>query len=209
MKELTFKQKILLILSMENKLDKDFWNDRYENNSIGWDLGIISTPLKEYIDQLEDKTIKILIPGAGNAHEAEYLIQQGFTNVFIIDIAPIPLVEFQFRNPTFPSERLFLKDFFELVDQFDLILEQTFFCAIDPVLRSKYALKMNELLAENGKLVGVLFNKQFEAGPPFGGNKVEYKKYFEPKFEVKIMDECYNSIPPRQGSELFIQLVKK
>jgi 16S rRNA A1518/A1519 N6-dimethyltransferase RsmA/KsgA/DIM1 with predicted DNA glycosylase/AP lyase activity len=29
-----------------------------------------------------------LIPGCGNTYEAEYLLQEGFTNITVIDIAP-------------------------------------------------------------------------------------------------------------------------
>ena len=65
--------------------DKKFWTDRYKSRQTQWDIGSISTPLKEYIDQLEDKNIKILIPGCGNAYEASYLFENGFNNVFLID----------------------------------------------------------------------------------------------------------------------------
>jgi hypothetical protein len=41
-----------------------------------------------------------------NAHEAEYLYQQGFTNVFILDIVPQPLARFGKRVPDFPKELL-------------------------------------------------------------------------------------------------------
>jgi methyl halide transferase len=52
---------------------ENYWTNRYETASTGWDLGEPSMPLKTYIDQLENTAIKILIPGAGNAYEAEYL----------------------------------------------------------------------------------------------------------------------------------------
>ena len=194
---------------MEKILDADFWNERYESQNTGWDIGEVSTPLKDYFDQLTDRSMSILIPGAGNAYEAEYLLQLGFENVSIVDFAPNPLSDFKQRNPSFPDERLLLKDFFELEGEFDLIIEQTFFCALDPSLRKNYAKKMSELLSQNGKLVGVLFNRHFDGGPPFGGDRAEYLAYFENLFIIEHMDDCYNSIPPRQGSELFIQLRKK
>ena len=101
------------------------------------------------------------------------------------------------------------QDFFELDGEFDLILEQTFFCALDPKLRQSYSIKMNELLAENGKLVGVLFNREFgNDTPPFGGDKTEYQTYFNDYFDFKVMENCYNSIPPRAKTELFINLKK-
>jgi len=50
--------------------DEQYWTERYDAGKDGWDLGCISPPIKEYIDQLTNKDIKILIPGAGNSHEA-------------------------------------------------------------------------------------------------------------------------------------------
>lgn len=187
------------------ELDKTFWEERYKNQSTGWDIGAVSEPLKVYIDSLQDSSISILIPGAGNSYEAEYLHQKGFTNVDVIDIAAQPLKNFQSRVPDFPEENLIQTDFFEWTKTYDLILEQTFFCALDPSLRPAYAKKMSQLLNPNGKLVGLLFDFPLtESGPPFGGSHEEYLIYFEPYFKIKKLDRCYNSISPRAGNELFI-----
>ena len=74
---------------MNNFLSADYWNDRYKQNEIGWDIGYPSTPLKTYIDQLTNKDISILIPGGGNSYEAAYLLEKGFTNITVIDLAPL------------------------------------------------------------------------------------------------------------------------
>ncbi|HAD78530.1 MAG TPA: SAM-dependent methyltransferase [Flavobacteriaceae bacterium] len=191
------------------ELNENFWNDKYITNQTGWDLKATSTPLKEYIDQLEDKNIRILIPGCGNAYEAEYLLEQGFTNITLIDISEIVVEKIKEKFKHNPNIKVLHQDFFELDGEFDLILEQTFFCALDPKLRQSYSIKMNELLAENGKLVGVLFNREFGNNtPPFGGDKTEYQTYFNDYFDFKVMENCYNSIPPRAGNELFINLKK-
>ena len=101
------------------------------------------------------------------------------------------------------------EDFFTHAEKYDLIIEQTFFCALSPILRPKYAEKMHELLNENGRIIGLVFNRSFEKnGPPFGGNMQEYQSIFEKYFEIKKMEECYNSIQPRKGSEVFINLKK-
>jgi methyl halide transferase len=193
-----------------DQLDKEYWTKRYEEHETGWDAGSITTPLKEYIDQLTDKNISILIPGAGNAHEAEYLFKNGFKNVFVIDISEEPLKNFKNRVPEFPSQNLLFEDFFEHSGKYDLIIEQTFFCAIDPTLRKKYADKMFDLLKPKGKLVGLLFNDKLNNDqPPFGGNKEEYIKYFGKHFKFKTFDPCYNSIKPREERELFINFVRK
>ncbi len=187
-----------------------FWNHKYIAGETGWDIGCVSTPLKEYIDQISDKNLKILIPGGGNSYEAEYLFNQGFTNVSVVDISVIPLQNLMKRVPTFPKENLLHSDFFELDERFDLILEQTFFCALQPSLRKEYVSKMNKLLKPGGKLVGLLFNIPLNNDtPPFGGNKEEYISLFEEYFKIEKMETAYNSIPPRDGNELFFQVKKK
>lgn len=188
----------------------NYWENRYQNQQTGWDIGEISSPLKAYIDQLEDKSIKILIPGAGNAYEAEYLFLNGFKNVFIADIAATPLQNIKKRLPSFPEKQLLHIDFFELEMQFDLILEQTFFCALPKSFRKAYAEKMQKLLKKEGKLVGLLFDDELPNGnPPYGGSKKEYLTYFEPLFDVHTFKTAYNSIPQRQDRELFMILQPK
>lgn len=191
-------------------LNKNFWDLRYQNNETGWDIGYISTPLKKYIDQLTDKNIKILIPGGGNSYEAEYLHNLDFKNVFVVDISPTALTNLKNRVPDFPKNHLINIDFFKLNNSFDLILEQTFFCALTPKLRDNYVLKMNQLLRPNGKLVGLLFNIPLNKDrPPFGGTKKEYLSYFKTYFKIEIMELSYNSISERTNNELFIKLIKK
>ena len=191
-------------------LNENYWSTRYKNNDVAWDMGKVSPPLKEYFDQLTDKSVSILIPGCGNAYEAEYLLQQGFKNITLIDISPLPVDKLKRQLSAFLHKEINIicGNFFTLTQTFDLIVEQTFFCAIDPSLRTDYANKMHDLLNANGKLVGVLFNRTFNAGPPFSGSKTEYNFLFKNKFQIRTMDECFNSINPRKGSELFVILQK-
>lgn len=188
------------------ELSANYWNKRYVNSENGWDLGVISLPIKEYIDQLTDTSISILIPGCGNGYEGEYLIEKGFQNVYLLDFAEEPLLNFKNNNPNFPVENLINEDFFKHQGNYDLIIEQTLFCAIDPKLRMNYAKKISELLTPKGKLIGLLFNREFQSGPPFGGSKNEYLTYFTPYFKCVKMEDCFNSIEPRKGTELFISI---
>ena len=187
----------------------NYWEERYLKNEIGWDIGCVSTPLKDYIDQITNKNCRILIPGAGNGYEFDYLLQKGFTNVFVIDIAASPLQKIAERNPGI-DQQLIHGDFFELTATFDLILEQTFFCAISPTMRKEYVGKMEKLLAPKGKIAGLLFDFPLTAeGPPFGGSVAEYEALFLEKFQIKTMERAYNSIKPRQNRELFFIFEKK
>ncbi len=191
-------------------IDELYWDSRYKQNKTGWDIGNPSEPIKCYIDQLTNKDLKILIPGCGNAYEAKYLIQQGFNNIHLVDISEtlVEKLKLNFKSEIESGRIKITKtDFFDLEGSYDLILEQTFFCALETKLRNKYAEQMNKLLNKGGKLTGLLFNYVFdEDGPPFGGNIDEYKKIFSPYFQICTIEKCYNSIKPRAEKELFFIL---
>lgn len=190
-------------------LNDQYWSERYKTDQSRWDIGQVAPALKAYFDQLPDKNISILIPGCGNAYEAEYLLNQGFTSVTLVDISEY-LVENLTKHLSDYIEkgvcRVIHQDFFEHEGSYDLIVEQTFFCAIDPTLRTKYAQKMSQLLKPNAKLVGLMFDCDFVGGPPFGGSKEEYLPYFSSYFQFNTFEKCTNSIPPRAGNELFVNL---
>ncbi|NML23368.1 methyltransferase domain-containing protein [Pseudoflavitalea sp. G-6-1-2] len=185
--------------------DADFWDDQYKQQKQGWDIGYPSTPLKEYIDQLTDKNIRILIPGCGNGYEAEYLMQQGFQHLTVIDISSVLTAQLAERLKTYAGNSLNIitGDFFEHAGQYDLILEQTFFCVFPPAMRPKYAEKVKELLAPGGTIAGVLFNRDFDSAPPYGGHIESYMPIFQQQLRLKKMEPCRNSIKPRQGAEAF------
>lgn len=192
------------------KLDSDFWDARYKSGETGWDIGEPSRPLKEFIETLSDKGIRLLMPGCGNGHEAAFMHRLGFDNVTLIDIAPLAVSSFKERIPDFPAEKVICGDFFEHEGEYDLILEQTFFCALNPSLRHLYAKKMDALLSSGGKLAGVLFGVPMNADrPPFGGSREEYVRYFEPYFIIHRLEKCGNSIAPRMGTELWMELIQK
>ncbi|HCV49774.1 TPMT family class I SAM-dependent methyltransferase [Saprospiraceae bacterium] len=187
--------------------DEQYWTERYDAGKDGWDLGCISPPIKEYIDQLTNKDIKILIPGAGNSHEAEYIHNQGFTNLYVCDISNVPLDNLKDRVTTFPIDNLIHGNFFEIQDEFDLVLEQTFFCALNPLLRQDYIEQMSKIIKPKGSLIGLLFSMEFDReGPPFGGVINNYKAMFSKKFDIRVITPCTNSIESRMGSELFINM---
>lgn len=191
------------------ELNPAYWTQRYQENQTGWDLGQVSPPLKAYFDQLENKNLRILIPGCGRGYEGIYLLEKGFQNVFLADYSEAALGEIKRTCPHYPQNQLHCVNFFDLEGHYDLIIEQTMFCAIDPSLRLAYVQKAADLLAENGKIVGVLFNRDFEGGPPFGGSKEEYWTHFEKHFDIITMEECHNSIQPRLGHEVFFIAKKK
>ena len=97
-------------------LNDQYWSERYEKSRTGWDVGNVSPALKDYFDQLTDKSVAILIPGCGNAYEAEYLLQQGFTNLTLIDISSVLVQNLQGKLKKSIEKgvcRVIHQDFFE------------------------------------------------------------------------------------------------
>jgi SAM-dependent methyltransferase len=195
--------------TVEN-LGKDFWNNRWETQKTGWDIGYASPAITDYMAKCVDKNAPILVPGCGNAHEASFLLENGFTNITLVDIAPLAVERLQEKFKQFHQIKIVLGDFYLHEGKYEILIEQTFFCANLPASRGNYVKKAADLLNHGGRLIGVLFNREFEKqGPPFGGNEAEYKALFSPFFTIEKMELCYNSIAPRMGNELFINLLKK
>jgi methyl halide transferase len=232
-----------------------YWDERYLSGNTGWDIGKVSPPLQHYFDQLRRRDLSILIPGCGNSYEAGYLREKGFTTITLLDISEVVMTRLSASFGVSPGLRLITGDFFHQLGQYDLIVEQTFFCALDPSRRSDYVEQTARLLRPGGKLVGLLFDRDFgshhwcdphqnsalatgkelqpepparpsfvpcaslgnvpglrlpslcsgiNGGPPFGGHAPEYRRLLEKKFGLITLAPCYNSIKPREATELFL-----
>ena len=100
------------VVSCDKPLDASYWESQYEAKTTGWDLGKVSPPIQIYVDTVDDKNCSILIPGCGNSYEAEYLLEQGFTNITVIDIAPTPVAVLKEKFEKKPNIQIILGDFF-------------------------------------------------------------------------------------------------
>jgi SAM-dependent methyltransferase len=191
-------------------LNKDYWENRWQAHQIGWDLGMVSPPIAAFFSApVCQPSDPILIPGCGNAHEAEFLLKSGYSNIVVIDISPTAckVLTAKFHKEIDAGKiKVLCEDFFKHKGQYKMIVEQTFFCALDPSLRSQYVAHMGRLLKPDGKLVGLLFNKDFEGGPPFGGHQKEYEELFGKAFGHVNITHCNNSAAPRMGSEVWIEI---
>jgi hypothetical protein len=186
------------------QLDASYWNQRHKKGDTPWHIKYASPALIGYFEQLENKNLNILIPGAGHEHEALYLLQNGFRHVTLCDISEHAISHLNKIFEGYDSINCIHGDFFELKESYDLIIEQTFFCALHPDLRPAYIEKMYTILNTGGTLAGLLFASEFEKdGPPFGGDINDYKILFSHKLHIHTMQMCYNSITSRSGNEVF------
>ena len=63
---------------MEDKINEEFWDSNWQTGQTGWDIGYPSPAIIDYVDRNVNKSSSILIPGCGNAYEAEYLANNNF-----------------------------------------------------------------------------------------------------------------------------------
>lgn len=192
------------------QIDENFWDSRYQSEQTGWDIGQVSPPLKKYIQTITDRNTAILIPGCGNAYEASFLLDQGFRQVTLLDISSV-LVERLKKRFEGQAIRVLHDDFFRHSGSYDLLLEQTFFCAIAPSLRPDYVRQAWHLLRPGGKIAGVLFNENigYDDRPPFRGSEAAYRTLFTPYFLIHRLEDSTDSIGPRMGNELFIVMERR
>jgi len=193
------------------KFDQSYWDNRYKENDIPWDIGYPAPAIIDHLAKLDLTEKDILIPGGGNSYEAQWLLENSSASVTVIDLSPTLIEALKQRFNAFGSRiRLIQGDFFDHDASYDIIIEQTFFCALSPHLRTEYVSKMYALLKAKGTLCGLMFNMTFEKnGPPFGGSAEEYQSLFEFHFENIKLHQTSLSIPPRKGNEIFIEINKE
>jgi len=192
----------------------DFWDDCYNTNNTGWDLGEPTPIFVNWCDQLKTKK-NICVPGCGNGYDVLYFAQKGH-KVTAIDFAqnPIQKIKKESRGNNLNIDIL-EKDIFDVSfnfrNEFDYIIEYTFYCAIDPKMRIKYVEKMYNALKPGGEFVGIFlpFNKGLsEGGPPFGVDLAEIMDIFLKKFKLLESAKHQLSIKPRSDKEMFIRFIK-
>jgi len=185
------------------------WEERYSNGDIGWDIGE-PTPIFVNISKNLNPG-KVCILGCGNGYDAIMLSQKGF-DVTAVDFAPSPI---KYINKKAKELSLNIntiqKNIFSLTpnynSQFDYIIEQTCYCAIDPKKRNEYGKLVFDLLKPGGRLIGLWFpldKKIEEGGPPHAVSEQEIKTLFNKGWV--LIEERFpkNSIEPRLKREKLI-----
>lgn len=197
------------------------WSEAYQKKEDKWSLKTTSPALKSIFPQLEKEIFKkticssgrekaALVLGAGLSHDAAFLADNQF-NTTAVDISPEAIEQAQqlFKNQK--NLNFLVQDFFHLKakpqyqHQYDLIFEQTCFCAVTPKRRAELVKLWKSLLKKNGLLIGVFFIMQKIQGPPFGISQWELENLLKKEgFKIHLWTRDFLSHPKRQYRELFI-----
>jgi methyl halide transferase len=151
------------------------WAQRYSARNTPWDLGSAHPELAARIVSgaiaPARERARAFVPGAGRGHDALALARAGFA------VTAIELVE-ALREPLGDAlgalgGELLVEDALAYRPRvpFELFLEHTFFCALDPSQRPAWGELARRVLAPGGRLCALVFpcgKSLDEGGPPWG-----------------------------------------
>lgn len=186
---------------------KDFWEERYIQKHMPWDIGEVCPAFVKYLNKnpYNFKTgQKIAVLGCGLGHDAFYLASLSNYN-FLVDSFDFVSFAIDYCNEIKEKNKLkeinfYQRDIFDLTkdnslkEKYNYVIEHTCLAAIDPDRRCEYVDLVKQLLKPGGKLIGMFFVRPKElGGPPFGISPDEVKALFQGGFievEKPHPEEC-------------------
>lgn len=190
----------------------EYWNNIYNQpENPGWDLNQPAEAFKDMLPRIKLPKSRILVLGCGYGHDAALFAQAGHV-VTAVDFSNTAILEAQKKYSHFQNLNFERRDVFDLPHEwnncFDVVVEHTLFCAINPEKRPNLVRVWKRLLHEEGQLMGVFFTMLKRYGPPYGATEQELRSLLMPHFQFLFWGRLRNSLPERLGKELFV-LAKK
>lgn len=191
--------------------NSDFWTKIYNEGDAGWDLADAAVAFKDMIQRLKFPKGRFLVLGCGAGHDAALFAKAGHV-VTAVDFSAGAIEQAKklyghLENLTFIQQDIFTLPH-EWNESFDVIIEHTCFCAIEPHRRKEMVKLWRRLLHEEGQIMGVFFSMLKRAGPPYGSSEWEIRELLKDSFQFLFWGRWRESLPKREGRELFV-LAKK
>ncbi len=181
--------------------EAEFWNLRFEAAFTPWDQGGVPQSLRDWaLQYVGHGAPRVLIPGCGSAHEAQFLAGLGW-QVLAIDFSPSAVA--RARKVLGPLAAAVQEaDFFVMNETpFDLVYERAFLCALPRRLWPQWAARIAALIKPGGRLMGFFFTDAGEKGPPFGLHEGELDALMGTHFTLEEKRQPIDSIPVFAGKE--------
>ncbi|MBC7754417.1 MAG: methyltransferase domain-containing protein [Moraxellaceae bacterium] len=195
---------------IENKdiQKSQFWNESYRNLvQPRWDLNGPAEAFKDMLHRLKLPKSRILVLGCGAGHDAAFFAQAGHV-VTGVDFSAEALQKAKKNYGHLHNLSFEQMNIFDLPQEwnfsFDVVIEHTLFCAIDPALHQKLITVWKRVLHEEGQLLSVFFTMFKRTGPPYGVTELELRALLRPHFQFLFWGRLRNSVPERLGKELFV-----
>lgn len=201
-----------IYVPLEDIQDSRWWTRIYhEEKTPGWDLGAPAEALKDMLPRLKLPKSRVLVPGCGEGHDAALFARDGHL-VTAVDFSEEALQRAKSHYGHLSNLEFRQADLFEMGSefdgQFDVIFEHTFYCAIPPRRRQELVANWTRWLSPGGHLMGVFFAMDKPVGPPYGGSEWELRRRLQKSYRFLFWGRWRQSLPRRQGKELFIYATK-
>lgn len=197
--------------------DPAFWERCYEEHRDGWELGQPAPPLVRALRPGKggapwvETAGRALVLGCGRGHEARLLVEVGFREVVAVDFAPRAISEARrFTPPSLaPHIEWRCEDLFTVPARdpasFDLVVEHTSFCAIDPARRAEWLAVVRRVLRPGASLLALFYAHGRPGGPPFGTTREEVERLArEAHLVVEKVEVPADSVSHRRDAELLM-----
>ncbi|KAK2993773.1 hypothetical protein RJ640_018063 [Escallonia rubra] len=183
------------------------WEKSWREGVTPWDLGQPTPVLVHLHETGALPKGRALVPGCGSGHDV-VAIACAERYVVGLDISGNAIKTAKALSSSSPySDYLtFCKtDFFTWhpTELFDLIFDYTFFCAIEPDMRSAWACQIQNLLKPDGELITLMFPvSDHVGGPPYKVSVADYADVLQPVgFKAMSIVENELAVGPRKGKE--------
>lgn len=196
----------------------DWWSELYQTGDTRWDGGGPHPLLDTLIPPLKISRSRVLVLGCGAGHDAAWWEKRGHI-VTAVDFSEEALKHARGLYGESETLRWVQADAFKLptawTSRFDLIFENTMFCAIPPSRREELVRVWWRMLSPRGRLIGFVPVMDKQTGPPYGVSEWEMRRRLldapvgsakslkRARFLPLLWNREKNSIEKRLGHELF------
>ena len=169
----------------------------------------------------------VLIPGCGLGEDAFYFSRLGY-NVSAVDWAHTAVDDLRMRARRVQlSIEALCCSYWDIPENwygtFDVFVEQTFFCVLEPEERFRYVQQVLNLIKPKGHFLGAFFvtedpkkkSLRTEGAPPFWITETELRTLFDPHFHIVKLKDNFKAHPHRleltggNGGEWMAHFIRK
>ena len=187
-------------------MNHDFWQQRWQDDSIGFHQSVINARLKDYWSKLEIQTgAPVFVPLCGKSLDMLWLAERH--PVLGVELSPKAVEGFFVENALRPSQRcegafsvfgsggvtLYCGDFFDLqpatLQTVAAVYDRAALIALPPPMRRSYAEKLTRLLPSGVSmlLLTVEYDQMQMDGPPFAVEAAEVEALFAPDWQIESL----------------------
>ena len=193
---------------MEDVSDPKFWDTAYDEKRDGWELGDVTPPIARVLRDEIHGPGRAIVLGCGRGHEVRAAARAGF-DVVGVDFAEQPIADAAKMTPPDLAKRITWSraDIFALEDEaaFDLLIEHTSYCAIDPKRRDEWMRVARKVLKPGGTLLAIFYAHERPGGPPYSTTREDARAALERNgFRIERSETPEDSIERRRGAEFLV-----